>query len=180
MTLLGAGLLAAGLLVAGPAHADVGIETTSRSAGAPGNAITVTVGCGACLAIGSPRSPGSFPVSLVPLEKAPKPHRCGPRTFCSPETLRPPSRFPYSFLGRATPLRDGPRGSDGRVSRYRLRFEVPDLRPGIYTYVVFCDMCTDGEGGSLIAYSTERRWRLRIRQSNPQATFRSLFSLLAS
>jgi hypothetical protein len=169
MTLFATCLLAAGLCVAAPAHADVGIETTSRAAGTPGDAVTVTVGCGACMAIGAPRSPGSFPVSLVPLAKAPKPHPCGPRTLCSPETLRPPSRSPYSFLGQATPLQ-GSRSSDGKVSRYRLRFEVPDLRPGVYTYVVFCDMCADGEAGSLIANRYDPEARLRVRPPNPVAS----------
>lgn len=169
-TLLATTLLTTALLLqTTPARADIGIETTSRSAGAAGDSVTVIVGCGACLAIGAPRSPGSFPVSLVPLKKAPKPHRCGPRTLCSPETLRPPRRSPYSLLGRAVP-QDGSRDSDGKVSRYRLRFEVPDLRPGVYTYVVFCDMCADGEAGSLIVSPTLREARLRVRQPNPEAS----------
>ncbi len=174
MTLLATCLLAAGLLAAAPAQADVGIEKTSRSSGAPGYTVTLTIGCGSCAAASKPKLPASFPVSLVPLDKAPEPHPCGPRALCLPEVLAPPGRPPYWFLGQATPLgeSESSSGGGGRPPwpRYRLHFEIPDLRPGVYAYVIFCDSCVIGRKGSLIADRFAPEARLRVRKPNPPAS----------
>ena len=177
-----AALLSCTLLIA-TAQADVGVERVSRSAGVPGDAVKLTLGCGFChppcrSAMSARRGPcmpskkappASFPVSLVPIEKAPKPHRCGPNALCSPQTRRPPSRYPFTLLGRATPPRHGDgkeHPKDDRVPRYLLSFTIPQVRPGVYTFVIYCDACGPGKGGGLIANPRARAWRLRVRAAD--------------
>ncbi|HEX7293957.1 MAG TPA: hypothetical protein VF259_05390 [Solirubrobacterales bacterium] len=177
-------LVAAGLLVPAAAQADVGVERVSRLAGVPGEPVELTIGCGFCFPpCEGPESvgngvcmpgvkppPPSFPVSLVPVERVPKPRRCGPRRICTPETSAPPERAPFTLLGWAKPAPPAddrwPLGGFGHGTieppRYALDFEIPDLRPGVYSYVIYCAVCQRGEGGSLIAFP-ERRWRLRVR-----------------
>ncbi|HEY0391639.1 MAG TPA: hypothetical protein VGC63_08020 [Solirubrobacterales bacterium] len=107
--------------------------------------------------------PKEFPVSLVPIEQSPKLHRCGPNAVCPPQPRGAPRKAPYTYLGHATPPADDGSSKEGkRVPRYLLHFEVPDLRPGVYTYVVFCDVCAPGKRGSLIANPKARPWRLRV------------------
>jgi hypothetical protein len=173
-------------LVAAPAEAAVGIEKTSRKAGAPGDTVTVTLGCGFCyppckgprgqrqpkpcmLGTEGRRPPASFGISLVPVEKLPVPHPCGPKALCAPEASAPPRRAPFRYLGEAAALNDITQKT-GRVPvpRYRLDFTVPDLRPGTYTYVIYCDVCAKGAGGSLIAGGLDpdhlpRRYLLEVR-----------------
>jgi len=187
-------LLAAGLLVfvallgAVSADAAVGVEKTSRPAGVPGAKVDLTLACGFCFppCTGPPghreplpcmlgthhaQPPESFAVSLVPIEKAPKPHRCGPNALCSPTPEGAPRKAPYTYLGRATPPEDDERPPNGRnIPRYLLNFAIPDLRPGIYAYVIFCDACASGKRGSLIASPSSRLWRLRVLPSSPKAT----------
>ncbi len=161
-----------------PAEAAVGVERVSRHAGMPGEEVKLTLGCGFCFppCKGEPGqrngpcmpgyepAPESFAISLVPIEKAPAPHRCGPRALCSPHTLGPPGRAPYSFLGEATPPAAGTEQPGARhVPRYTLDFEIPERRAGVYTFVIFCDVCMDGKAGSLIASPGSRNWRLRVR-----------------
>jgi hypothetical protein len=177
-TLLAVALLAsASLLAAAPAPAAVGVEKASRTAGLPGAAVDLTLACGFCFppCHGAPghrntpcmlgtkaQPPESFPVSLVPIEKAPKPHRCGPNALCSPQPSHVPGQPPFTFLGDATP----PAEDDGsNIPRYLLDFSIPMLPPGVYTYVIFCDVCARGKSGSLIANPRARSWRLRIRGS---------------
>lgn len=162
------------------AEAAVGVERVSRHAGMPGEEVELTLGCGFCfppckgepghrngpcmLGTKGAQPPASFPISLVPIEEAPKPHRCGPRALCSPHALGPPSRAPYTFLGEATPPAEGTEQPGARqVPRYTLDFEIPDLRPGVYAFVIFCDVCMEGKAGSLIASPGTRNWRLRVR-----------------
>ena len=166
--------------------ASVGIEKTSRAAAAPGERVKVTIGCGFCFppCEGKParntpcmldtnrQPPSRFPLSLVPVERAPKPRRCGPRALCAPQADAPPAGHPYSFLGDALPPPDIEQiRESGRryVPRYSLEFEVPDLPAGNYVYVIFCETCVRGEGGSLLAETRARPWGLRIRP--PFATF---------
>jgi hypothetical protein len=177
-------LVAVASLGAGPASADVGVEKVSRLAGAPGDPIDLTLACGFCFppCHGAPghrntpcmldtkaQPPKEFSVSLVPIEKAPKPHRCGPNALCSPLPRGAPRRAPYTYLGRAVPPADGNSGASGKhPPRYLLHLEVPDLRPGVYAYVIFCDVCARGKRGSLIANPRDRRWRLRVLSSAPR------------
>jgi len=183
-------LAAAALSVPGSAGAAVGVEKVSRVAGSAGDAITLTLGCGFCFPpchgapghreplpcmLGTKRQPPTaFPISLVPIEKAPLPHRCGPNAVCSPGAAGAPRQAPFTYLGRATPANaEGDTQEPGRsnVPRYRLDFTIPDLPPGTYTYVIFCDVCQAGKSGSLIASPNARPWRLRIppaTESGPQ------------
>jgi hypothetical protein len=187
------GLFAAGLLVfvallsAAPANPAVGVEKTSRLAGVPGAKVDLTLACGFCFppCTGPPghrepspcmlgthhaQPPESFAISLVPIAKAPKPHWCGPNALCSPTPKGAPRHAPYTYLGQATPPADGEGPSDGKnIPRYLLDFAIPDLAPGVYTYVIFCDACARGERGSLIASPSSRLWRLRV-VSSPRAT----------
>lgn len=101
----------------------------------------------------------AFPLSLVPIGKAPEPHRCGPNALCSPQAAAPPAHGPYRYLGAATA--EPRQGSE--VPRYSLEFRIPDLAPGLYAYVIYCGVCNRGAGGSLIAVPHSRLWALRIR-----------------
>jgi hypothetical protein len=107
--------------------------------------------------------PPSFGISLVATAKAPRPYRCGPRRVCSPQAKAPPRRAPFTYLGEAVPPPGGNNPEDGGMPRYLLRFEVPDLRPGPYTFVIYCDVCLQGRGGALISYPEPREWRFRVR-----------------
>lgn len=171
---LAAAVCALAVLLVASAQGDVGVEKVSRQAAKPGARVTVTLGCGFCFppCKGAPGHrngpcmlgtkedpPGAFPISLVPLEQVPGPRSCGPNALCAPEAKAPPARAPYALLGEA--LAEGRVG--GGAPKYGLEFEVPDLRPGLYTYVIFCEVCNRGEGGSLIADPLARPWRLRIR-----------------
>jgi hypothetical protein len=178
-----AGILAVGALLAGSASAAVGVEKASRRAGAPGDRVTLTLACGFCFPpcrgpegnrhpegyergpcmLGTDRKPpGWFGVSLVPRSDAPAPHRCGPDALCAPAAIRPPGADPYTYLGRAVPP---PRGNSPEAEnppRYVLRFEIPELRPGAYAYVIWCDACRGGRRGSLIASPASPLWRLLV------------------
>lgn len=171
------------LLVAPSARGDVGITATSRGAGSAGDQVTVTLKCGFCFPpCEGPRGhrhpagfdrgpcmpgskappPRSFAISLVPVEKAPSPRRCGPNAICSPQAGAPPSHEPFTFLGLAVPPPGGSNPEHGDLPRYSLRFEIPHLDPGRYAYVVFCEVCIKGRGGSLLSAAGDRDWPLRI------------------
>ena len=178
LALATAALCVLAALGAPAAEAGIGIENVSRSAGAPGEAVTLALGCGACyppckgpkgdrhpqgfdngpcmLGTGGKPPPGSFGVSLVPIAKAPGP--------------------PRAFLGHAIPPPGGNDPANG-VPRYVLRFEVPELRPGTYTFVVHCDFCRDGPGGRLIAAPRSPAWRFGVR-AEPQGETRWMNSVL--
>jgi hypothetical protein len=175
------------LIAAAPASGDVGIERTSSRAGAPGDTVTVTLGCGFCYppCKGAPghrepspcmlgtkaQPPVSFPISLVPIGKAPQPFSCAPNALCSPETAAPPHRAPFRYLGEALPpSAEQPQTGHVPPPRYRLDFTVPELAPGTYTYVIYCDVCQSGSGGILIADPRARPWRLELRAPRPGAT----------
>jgi hypothetical protein len=155
-------MVAAFLLFATPAaKADLGVEDGSRSSGAPGEKVRLTVGCGACSAIGVETPPASFPISLVPVDRVPKPHPCGPDALCPPRVRAVPQRPPFTYLGEAR-LRRGEK--DRAILRYVLDFAIPRLPAGAYTYVIYCDYCADGRAGSLVTEpNANGPWRLRIR-----------------
>jgi hypothetical protein len=179
------------LLWAPTAQADVGVEQVSRSSSPAGAEVIVTLGCGFCYPpcigpkghrhpAGYPHGtcmldtkadpPESFPLSLAPLEKTPKPHACGPNALCAPQVLHPPRQAPFTALGSAVPPPGGNDPESGNVPRYLLRFDVPSLRPGTYSFVIYCGSCTKGKGGSLIPSG-----QLRI---TPQSVPRSSSSVL--
>jgi hypothetical protein len=68
---------------------------------------------------------------------------------------RPPSRLPFRLLGRTVCtgrthyIGDYPDGDWSAWSAI-LRFEVPRVRPSRYQFVVYCESCRRGPGGSLI------------------------------
>jgi hypothetical protein len=179
-------IAAAALLLGSPsAEADVGIESVSRSAGAPGEEITLALGCGFCFppCHGAPghrngpcmlgakgrRPPAAFPISLVPVGQVPDPSRCDRDGSCLPPTLGPPALPPFVLLGRATPAarRDGAPPAHN-VPRYRLRFRIPEVKPGAYAYVIYCGVCFPGRRGSLIYSPASPDWRLRVHGSAAQ------------
>lgn len=181
---LTAALAIAVLLAVAPAHADVGVEKASRHAGVPGASVTLTLGCGFCFPpcvgpkgerhpkgfdhgpcmLGTKEDPpASFGISLVPLARAPQQHRCGTGPVCQPSTLGPPHRAPFTYLGLAVPPPGGNDPEHGDPPRYLLDFTIPDLRPGTYTYEIWCGVCAEGSRGTLIGSPRERRWRLTVR-----------------
>jgi hypothetical protein len=183
-------------LSAASARADVGVMSVSRGGGAAGDEITVTLGCGFCfppckgpkgerhpagfkrgtcmLGTDGAEPPESFAISLVALDHAPRPHRCGPDALCMPEVSAPPHRGPYRYLGEAVPPARGNNPEGGDIPKYSLDFKIPHLAPGIYTYVIYCDVCLKGRKGSLIADPNGLLWRLRV--TAPRATANSINS----
>lgn len=149
-----ASLFVSALLLTAPARADIGVEKIAPSVGAPGDEVDLRVGCGFCRPARNP----SFPISLAPLGKA-MPYRCGPRMICPPHVLAPPAQPPFALVGRATPSGGGD-PDDGEPPTYRLHFAIPDLRPGVYTVVIY-NATREGRGGYLV---TDRSWRLRVRR----------------
>ena len=172
-------------LAASGASAAVGVEKVSRGGGEPGDEVTLTLACGFCfppckgpkghrhpegfdhgpcmLGTKGAEPPPSFGISLVPLSKAPQPYRCAPRALCSPGTLAPPNRSPYTYLGLAVPPPGGNNPEHGDPPRYLLNFTIPNLPAGAYAYVIWCDSCMEGKRGSLISSPTSRLWRLAVR-----------------
>jgi hypothetical protein len=146
-------------LAATPARAAVGVEAVSTHHGAPGATITLTLGCGFCF--GDP--PASLGVSLVRSKEAPQRQRCGEGPICAPTPLGPPHLPPFTFLGRALPPPGGNDPEGGDRPRYRLRFTVPDLTPGTYTYEIWCGVCAAGKRGTLIGAPNSILWRLVVR-----------------
>jgi hypothetical protein len=179
--LVAAGLLVlALLLVPQRAQADVGIESIKPSAGTAGDAVEVTVGCGFCFppCSASARAraatcmpsqhalpPGkySFPILLVPINRRLAPRRCGADALCGPTSVGVPRRPPFTYLGRASPASsrsdlEQPRG----IPRYRLRFHIPAVKPGVYQLVIYS--AGWGRRGTLVA--DVHRWQLRVHSSD--------------
>jgi hypothetical protein len=177
-------------LSAAPVRADVGVKSVSRGGGAPGDEITVTLGCGFCfppcegpkgerhpagfkrgpcmLGTHGAEPPESFAISLVALDKAPRPRPCGPNALCMPEVSAPPHRAPYRYLGQAVPPAQGNNPESGDIPRYSLDFEIPDLAPGLYAYVIYCDRGRKGRG-PLVANPEASLWQLRVTAPRPAA-----------
>jgi hypothetical protein len=163
-------VVAAMLVGVQPARADIGIESVSRTSGFPGEPVDLLVACGGCLPCTV-----RLPVSLLPVGSSP-----GRRSPTAPES---PASAPYVPLGNAVPLAGGarlasrlgleiPNAVERRragalrawvASTNRLRFRIPNAEPGLYSYVVYCEGCQRGPGGSLITNTGEQRELLRIR-----------------
>jgi hypothetical protein len=163
------GPLLAGLLIAAStASADTAVVGLSPKVARPGERVDLRVVCGACR-----RADTSFPISLVPVAKAPPPHPCRVKLkghmetgLCSPTAVRPPSERPFVLLGstsrgrRALPAGSWPPGSNSD-----LRFAVPEIEPGRYAFVIFCAECGRRSRGSLIADTSLPGKLLRIQPS---------------
>jgi hypothetical protein len=178
--------LLAALALPPAAQADIGFTEASRTEAAPGEQVRVTVECGFCYptCVGRPgdrhppgdpagvcmlrgrgeRPPGGFPIWLTAGDRFLGPYRCGPEMLCPAESARPPRLPEFTYLGRAE-LRSA--ASPNVLSRYVLRFRVPDVRPGPYNYVLFCESCVEGPRGSLIDNGTAAVGRLRVVPPRP-------------
>jgi hypothetical protein len=141
------------LLAPSPAAGDVGVVRVHPAVAAPGQSVTVEVGCG------GPCGP-RMPISLVPLAQAPVPRPCtfrGEKAVCSPHAAEPPRRPPYVLLGTAT--QDSP--PSAVLTDYRLRFRVPTVTPGAYAFVI-CSGCASGRRGTLVVNGTQPGQLLRV------------------
>jgi hypothetical protein len=148
------GSLLAGLLIAAPrATADIGLMRVSPKVVTPGERVDLEVGCGWCR-----RADTSFPISLVPLAKAPQLHPCRLKlkggtenALCSPTAPRPPREHPFVFLGKTSDGRRAlPRGSWPAGSKSHLRFAIPEIEPGRYAFVIFSAWRGRAPGGGLV------------------------------
>jgi hypothetical protein len=122
-------LVVAVLVGVRPASADIGIESVSRTSGIPGERVDLLIYCGGCL----------------------------PRTVRLPVSLHGGARI-ASRLGLEIPDAVEQRGA-GAVRQWvasinRLRFQIPDAEPGLYTYVIYC--CGRAPGGDLIGHPERR------------------------
>ncbi len=126
------------LLGPATARADIVVIGERHAVGAPGEQVSVSIGCGGCPAAGL-----ELPVALVPAPSGSREHPCR-GTSCANTSLGPPAVPPYLPLGVATPsLRPG-------VSR--LSYLVPNAAPGLYKYVIYCAPCWPGRLGSLVGH----------------------------
>jgi hypothetical protein len=163
--------LSLGLLAAEPAQGDIGVDGVTPRVGAPGEPIEVSIGCGWCASSsigGRRRPPAAFPVSFVPVARAPKPHPCmGGQALCAPVAVGPPRDRPFVYLGRAKPLFDLDHPpEDPRAANYRLRFQIPGVRPGPYTFVIYLRF--SGARGGLAVDPT--RYLLHVRRAGSIAS----------
>jgi len=152
-------ILGGALIVASTAGADTAVVGVSPRVATPGEQVDVRIACGACPA------DETFPVSLVPVGKAPKPRRCRGNQDCSVTAAEPPRKRPFLFLGETTRPRARapevrPPGSDSH-----LRFTVPAIEPGAYAFVIFA-MSRRGGPGTLIT-STAPGDVLRVLPKEP-------------
>jgi len=179
--------------IAAPAQADVGFVSSSRKAAAPGDRVDLTIGCGFCFppcvgALGHRHPPGdsnggcmprkgrppaSFSVWLTPQKHSLDRYTCDSGEYRGPcqSGSRPPRLPSFIFLGRATP--DGVVEKPHDFPSYRLAVDVPDVPPGLYKYVAFCDACYDGPQGSLIDDRTNAAGPLRVLPPIAAASFLS-------
>jgi hypothetical protein len=178
-------------LLSASAQASVGVSAASRDSGAPGAEVKLTLECGFCfppckgpkgerhpagfergpcmLGTHGAKPPSSFGISLMPIDDV-QPHHCGPPDgVCPPQASAPPQRAPFRYLGQAIPPPGGNNPEHGDAPRYLLDFMIPNLAPGLYAYVLFCDACLKGKRGSLVASTGERLWRLRVTAPRPSA-----------
>ncbi len=126
--------LIAALTLTGPARADIGVLSVSRTRAHPGTLVRVRVA-------GYNRPRPRLPLYLVAARSAPKHYACGRNAICEPRARRPPSSAPYTRIGRV---------HFGRSGVGTVQFRVPSLPPGRYRFVLYCAPCYRGPGGSLI------------------------------
>jgi hypothetical protein len=153
------GLLLGGLFLAAPAAADVGVVGVSPTVASPGQPIVLRVGCGFC------SRPTGFPISLVPFAQAPRPRPCHENALCSPRAAAPPRQDPFVFLGRTRGGRALLPGADPPGSESQLRFQVPNVQPGRYAFVIFVPGRGRDARGTLIAQTTRNLLRVQPREA---------------
>jgi hypothetical protein len=135
------GPLLAVLLIAAPAAtADIGVVRVNPKVASPGERVDLEVGCGGC------HGGSSFPVSLIPVAKAPRLRPCNGDAVCLPDAARPLDGRSAVLLGATSAeTRSGP------VAKSDLNFAVPRIAAGRYAFVIFCEGCVSGPQGGLIA-----------------------------
>ena len=132
------------LVAASTATADTAVVGLSPKVARPGERVDLRIACGACPA------DATFPISLVPVAKAPKPYPCRDNTLCIRTAAAPPRQRPFLFLGSTSGARARapavqPPGSDSQLG-----FDAPMIEPGVYAFVIFA-VSRRGTRGSLIA-----------------------------
>jgi hypothetical protein len=166
--------IVAGVVMGPPrADADIGIASVDRTSGMAGDRVDLLIGCGGCL----PRQI-RLPISLLPAGHSPSRHPCR-GTSCATRAPSPPTSAPYVPLGTAVPLQGGARLADrlglelpDSIRRHgpaairkwvasvnRLRFRIPEVDSGLYTYVIFCCGLSPPAGGDLIGHPQRRPHR---------------------
>jgi hypothetical protein len=76
------------------------------------------------------------------------PHPCGAGALCDTVLPRPPRRAPYLLVG-VLDFRRHPH-------RVRVSFRLPRLAAGVYEFLIYCDLCHRGPGGTLISNPSAR------------------------
>jgi len=190
-------LVSLALARAEPAAADIGVWSVSETSGEPGERVDLFVACGGCV----PGIPGGalvgprLPVALLPLRNSLYRRQC-PSGLCTPTAPAPPATPPYLPLGVAHPLQGDERApetaarfgipvpsavrdrGDSAIRGWlanmnRLRFQIPEAKPGRYKFVIYCRGCTEGPDGSLIqAPSATPRQRALLRRRYDEEVFR--------
>ena len=180
-----------------PGVADIGVWSVSETSGEPGERVDLFVACGGCV----PGIPGGalvgprLPVSLLPLRNSLYRGQC-PSGLCTPTAPTPPTASPYLPLGVAHPLLGDERAPETAVrlgipvpsavrdhgesairgwlaNMNRLRFQVPDAKPGRYKFVIYCRGCVGGpEGGLIQAPSATPHQRALLRRRYDEEVFR--------
>jgi hypothetical protein len=161
-------LTLAGLGAGSTATADIGVMSVKPKVLRPGEQVDLEVGCGWC------RKPTSFPISLVPLAKAPQPHPCGMRLksgvksgLCSPTASRPPREGPFVSLGCTRSSGAFSPSADPPGWKSDLRFSAPELAPGAYALVIFTAACGQDRRGSLVVDTTPGKLLWIARRDTP-------------
>lgn len=179
-----AAILGALIFAVASARGDVGVTSASRDAGRAGTVVRLRLDCGfcfppcrgpqghrhpagfakgPCMLDGGKAVPRSFAISLLPLPRAERllsreirHHRLCPRPTAAPH------HRPFTFLGNATPPPGGNNPENGDPPRYLLKFRIPRLPAGDYSYVIWCDACIAGPAGSLIVDPSSTTAQLRV------------------
>jgi hypothetical protein len=118
------------------ALADYGLTLRQRSA-QPGEIVTVW---------GNACGSGRTPRLGMPIYLAPSTAQIAATVFVP----HPPGP-PYRLLGRMRCTDTFHAWRDGGFWNGTLRFRVPEVRPGRYQLVIYCQVCQRGAGGNLVA-----------------------------
>ena len=138
------GALLAAFIAAATAAADTAVVGLSPKVARPGDQVDLRIGRGACPA------DATFPISLVPVAKAPRPYPCRDNALCTPTAPAPPRQRPFVFpaaLAVQTSARP-----DGAATWFGLAPSLyrPEIEPGVYAFAIFA-VSRQGPPGVLIA-----------------------------
>ena len=146
-------LLAVLLIAASTASADTAVVGLSPKVARPGERVDLRVVCGACR-----RADTSFPISLVPVAKAPPPHPCRVKLkghtgtgLCSRRRRGDRQEAVRAARQHEPGTTSAARGIVAAWFELDLSFAVPEIEPGRYAFVIFCAECGRRSRGSLIA-----------------------------